>query len=144
MLFKKIPIKNNSAYLILRFSMKNKKILVVDDEEAIRKLFVTALTHKGYTVFCAESGEQALEVLDKETIRVMFLDLNLPGMSGVDLCKKVIKKTPETIAYAVTGYASNYKSSECKKAGFEDYFSKPVPLQTLFDAAQSAFKKSNS
>ena len=116
-----------------------KKILVVDDEETIRKLFKVALTQKGYTVFCAESGEQALKTLDKESIPVMFLDLNLPGMSGIDLCKKILKKTPKTIAYAVTGYVSNYKSSDCKKAGFEDYFSKPIHLQTLFDAAQNAF-----
>jgi len=121
--------------------MKNKKILVVDDEESIRKLFQAALTHKGYTVFCAESGEHALEILDKEIIPVMFLDLSLPGMSGIELCRKIIKKAPETIAFAVTGYASSYKFADCKKAGFEGYFSKPIPLTTLFNAAKDAFLK---
>ncbi len=121
--------------------MSDKKILVVDDEEAIRELFKTALTHKGYTVICAESGEEALEILKKDRIQVMFLDISLSGMNGVELCKKIIKKTPEVIAYAVTGYTSEYKSSECKKAGFKDYFSKPVPMRTLFNAAQTAFEK---
>ena len=124
--------------------MKEKKILIVDDEASIRALFKTALTQKNYTVFTAESGEKALEILDSENIPVMFLDLNLPGINGIELCRKIIKQAPETIAFAVTGYASNYKSSECKKAGFKDYFSKPVPLQTLFDAAQNAFSKMNS
>ncbi|NOX34493.1 MAG: response regulator [Deltaproteobacteria bacterium] len=121
--------------------MKEKKILIVDDEEAIRQLFKTALSHKGYTVFSAGSGEKALAILEKETIPVMFLDLNLPGMSGIELCKKILKKAPGTLTYAITGYNSNYKSLECRKAGFEGYFSKPVPLQTLFETALNAFKK---
>lgn len=124
--------------------MKEKKILIVDDEEAIRKLFKMALTLKGYRVFCADSSEHALKVIEKETIPVMFLDLNLPGMSGLDLCKIIVKKTPETIIYAVTGYAANYKSLECKEAGFKNYFSKPVPLNTIFDAAHDAFEKCHS
>ena len=120
--------------------MKEKKILVVDDEEPIRTLFKTALMHKGYTVFCAESGEQALELLEKETIPVMFLDLNMPGMSGMELCRQVLKQNPETTAYAVTGYAAAYKSRECRQVGFKDYFTKPVPLETIFNAAENAFE----
>lgn len=121
--------------------MEEKKVLIVDDEDSIREVFEIALKHKGYTVFSAESGEEALELLEKETIPVMFLDINLPGINGIDLCKKIIKKTPETIAYAVTGYASTYKSSECKAAGFDNYFAKPLPLETLFNATQHAFNK---
>lgn len=119
--------------------MNEKKILIVDDEESIRHLFSAALTHKGYTVYSAESGEKALELLREEPINVMFLDLNLPGINGIELCRKIVKSAPETVAYAVTGYASSYKSSECKKAGFTDYFSKPMPLETLYSAAEDAF-----
>lgn len=119
--------------------MSEKKILIVDDEESIRHLFSTALTHKGYRVFSAESGEKALELLKEEPINVIFLDLNLPGINGIDLCRKIVDQSPETIAYAVTGYASRYKSSECEKAGFTDYFSKPMPLETLYSAAEHAF-----
>ncbi len=123
--------------------MKENKILIVDDEQAIRTLFKTALTQKNYIVYTAESAEEALKILDKERILVMFLDLNLPGMNGIDLCRKIMRKAPDTFAFAVTGYASNYKSSECKKAGFKDYFSKPVPLQVIFDAAKNAFIQIN-
>ncbi len=121
--------------------MTEKKILIVDDEEAIRHLFKAALKHKGYTVYSAKSGEQALELLSNESISVMFLDLNLPGINGIDLCRKIIKKSPDTIAYAVTGYSSNYKSSECQNAGFSDYFSKPIHLEELYAAAQTAFEQ---
>ena len=119
--------------------MSPKKILVVDDEESIRSLFSAALTHKGYTVYSAESGEKALELLEDEPISVMFLDLNLPGINGIELCREVIRKSPDTIAYAVTGYSSNYKSAECRTAGFSGYFSKPMPLDQLWSAAEEAF-----
>ena len=121
--------------------MKEKKILIVDDEESIRCLFKTALKKKGYLVFSAESGEKALELLEQECIEVMFLDLNLPGINGIDLCRKIVQKQPETIAYAVTGYSCDYKFSECKIAGFTDYFSKPLPLEKLYAAAENAFVK---
>ena len=123
--------------------MEEKKILIVDDEEAIRELFTAALSYKGYTVFSAESGEKALELLDQEDIPVMFLDLNLPGINGIDLCRKIIEKMPKTIAYAVTGFAANYKSAECRTAGFTDYFAKPLPLEKLYTAAEKAFADSS-
>jgi len=119
--------------------MEEKHILVVDDEAPIRKLFHTALEQKGYTMASAASAEQALELMETRDFPVMFLDLSLPGMNGIDLCRHVLKKKPETIVYAVTGFASTYKSSECLKAGFRAYFTKPVSLLTLFDAAQEAF-----
>ena len=72
--------------------MKEKKILVVDDEEPIRKLFDTALKRKGFAVKSAASAEQALELIKSDTFKVMFLDLNLPGMNGIDLCKEILKK----------------------------------------------------
>lgn len=119
--------------------MKKKKILIVDDEACIRNLFTTALTIKGYTVFSAESGEKALELLEQESIRVMFLDLNLPGINGVDLCRKIIKKTPEAVAYAVTGFSPVGKDKEYEAAGFTNFFSKPLPLDKLYAAAENAF-----
>lgn len=121
--------------------MEEKKILIVDDEAPIRKLFHTALKQKGYAVSSASSAEQALELMKNDLFPVMFLDLNLPNMSGIELCQSVLKTHPETIAYAVTGYTSSYKSDECILAGFKAYFTKPISLQTLFEAAEEAFKK---
>ncbi len=122
--------------------MKEQNILIVDDEKAIRKLFRSALELKGYTVFSAESAEDAVQILEENDIPVLFLDLNLPGMNGIDLCRQVLKTKPETIAYAVTGYTSSYKSSECMEAGFKDYFTKPVSLLKIFNAAHEAFNNS--
>jgi len=72
------------------------KILVVDDEEAIRELLERAFTKAGYTVCCAGSGEGALEVLKQEDIQVMFLDLKLPELNGVELCSQIRKDKPNS------------------------------------------------
>lgn len=121
--------------------MIEKKVLVVDDEESICLLLKSALATKGYEVLTAEKPSDALNILDKKTVLVMFIDLNLPEMNGVELCREIIKRNPLTIAYAITGYASHFELAECKGAGFEDYFKKPVRLADIFNAAERAFEK---
>ena len=118
-----------------------KRILVVDDEEAIRGMMEQAFTRSGYEVRLAESAEEALDILGKENIHVMFLDLNMPGMNGVELCRKIRKDRPMAIINAVTGYTSLFELADCREAGFDDYFTKPVELDMLFKAAQDAFDK---
>jgi CheY-like chemotaxis protein len=121
--------------------MSEKRILVVDDEKQIRDMYSQAFTRAGYEVTTAESAEDALEIFKKEQFWVLFLDLNLPGMNGVDLCREIRKQYPMSIAYAVTGYASLFELSDCRDAGFEDYFTKPASLSDLLEAAEYAFKK---
>ncbi len=118
-----------------------KRILVVDDEESICMLLKSALCAKGYEVVTVNSALEALELLEQQTILVMFLDLNLPDMNGVELCRKIIKQNPLSIAYAITGYASHFELANCKEAGFEDYFKKPVSLKNIYKSAENAFEK---
>lgn len=118
-----------------------KKIIIVDDEKMIRNMLETAFTREGYDVICAESAEEALEILPTFKAQVMFLDLKLPGMDGMDLCKTIRELYPMSIVYAITGYASLYELSDCRRVGFEDYFTKPVDLKTLFKAATDSFEK---
>ncbi|MEE4363273.1 MAG: response regulator [Desulfotignum sp.] len=121
--------------------MAEKKILVVDDEKAIISLLEQAFSRKGYAVRSAMDAETALEILENETIYVMFFDLNLPGMNGIELCREIKKRRPVSVIYAITGYASLFELADCRDAGFEDYFKKPVNLSTLMDRAASAFEK---
>ncbi len=72
---------------------------------------------------------------------ILFLDLKLPGMNGLDLCRRIKKEWAMTIACAVTGYASLFEIYECREAGFDDYFTKPVDLSVLVEAAELASKK---
>ncbi len=121
--------------------MEAKKVLVVDDEEIIRDMLQEALNQGGYEVRLAGSAEEGMDILRKESIMVMFLDLNLPGMNGVELCKRIRKKNKLSIIYALTGYSNLFGLIECRDAGFDDFFTKPASIELLLEAAQDAFKK---
>lgn len=121
--------------------MRKKKILIVDDEKDILSLFKEVLEAEGYEVWVAENAEDALNILQTQSILVMFLDLKLPGMSGVDLCKKIRTENQIGIIYAMTGYSNFYGLLECRSAGFDDFFTKPVQIKTLLKAVQDAFEK---
>ncbi|MFO7913521.1 MAG: response regulator, partial [Desulfotignum sp.] len=69
--------------------MSEKRILVVDDEKQIRNIYAQAFARAGYEVTTSETAEEALEIISKASFLVFFLDLNLPGMNGVELCRKI-------------------------------------------------------
>ncbi len=119
----------------------DRKILVVDDEEPMRDVLSMAFSKEGYTVVCAASAEEALEILREQTIQVMFLDLKLPGMSGLDLCKLIRCQDPIASIFALTGYACLSDLLKCRQAGFDDCFAKPVRLSVLLKTAQDGFEK---
>jgi DNA-binding response OmpR family regulator len=121
--------------------MMEKKILFVDDEERILDMLEKLFSRANYTVRCAESAEKALDILRQESIMVMALDLKLPAMNGVELCKHIRKKNPICIIYALTGYANLFSLLECRGAGFDDLFIKPVNPEVLLKAFQEAFEK---
>jgi len=121
--------------------MSKKSILVVDDESSIRQQFAMVLSRSGYDVRAAGRPDEALQMMRENPAEVVFLDLNLPGMTGLELCREMRKSWPWTIAIAVTGYASLFELLDCREAGFEDYFIKPVSLNDLLEAAAGAFKK---
>ena len=121
--------------------MNDHKILIVDDEAAIRVMLDNAFRKVGYSVCTAASGEEALEILKHDHIPVMFLDLGLQTMSGFDLCEQIRKESPDVIIFALTGYGRLFGQREIPEAGFDDYFAKPVRIETLYRAASVAFKK---
>ena len=117
------------------------KILVADDQESIQNLFKDAFDETKYSVIAVGSGEEALELLAKENIKVLFFDLKLPGIDGLELCKKVRKFHPVAIIHAITGYNSLFELVDCRRAGFDDYFTKPFSLNLIFRAVNEAFEK---
>jgi CheY-like chemotaxis protein len=119
----------------------DKKILVVDDEELICSMLEQAFSKAGYIVRTASSAEQAIEILREDSIMVMYLDLNLPGMDGTELCKRLRIQNPLSIMHALTGYVDLFGLLDCRLAGFDDFFTKPVSIELLLESAQDAFKK---
>ncbi|MBI4632589.1 MAG: response regulator [Deltaproteobacteria bacterium] len=118
-----------------------RKILVVDDETVIRDLFDQILSAAGYDVRVAESGEQALGILKEEPIEVIFLDLKLFGMNGIELCRQIRSNHPLAIINAITGWAALFEIEECREAGFDDYFVKPVDMGVISRAVEGAFER---
>ena len=116
-------------------------ILVIDDEPSIRFAFEKKLRTAGYLVRTAESAEQALALMHAAPAAILFVDLNLPVMNGLEFCREVRKSWPWSIAIAVTGYASLFELVRCREAGFEDYFIKPVDSMELLAAAERACQK---
>ncbi len=120
-----------------------RKILVVDDHEAVRDYFEEAFDGLDYEVLSADSADQALDILTRYDIDVIFLDLKLFGMNGIELCQQIRKSKPVSIIYAVTGWSGLFDIEECREAGFDDYFTKPIKLDTLYKAVEDAFEKLN-
>ncbi|MGD2272194.1 MAG: response regulator [Desulfobacterales bacterium] len=123
--------------------MISKKILVVDDEAIIRELFEHFLSKDGYSVYTAATVEEALQILGQQSIPVMFIDLSLGlnEMNGFELGEKIRKENPNAIIYALTGYANLFNHEEFRKAGFDNWFAKPVSIHSIRLALEDAIEK---
>lgn len=121
--------------------MTRRQILVVDDEKTMREIIASSFRDEGFDVTTAESGEEALAILENEPIQLHFLDLQLPGMTGLELCRTIREKNPIAISIAMTGYVSVFHLIQCREAGFEDFIVKPFKMELLIQVANQAFEK---
>ena len=117
------------------------KVLVVDDEVSMRDMMYQALGDGGYAVLLADGSEKSLHLIDNENIAAVFLDLKLFGMNGIELCKEIRTRKPLIIMYAMTGWTGLFEIEECREAGFDDYFTKPLKLDTIYKAIDEALEK---
>src|SRR4051794_40535078 len=116
--------------------MGTRKILVVEDDESLRRVMQVQLEKAGHKTAVAADAGQALEVLNHEAQDVVITDLNLPGISGLELLKKVRTEHPETVTIVVTAYGTVTSAVDAMKAGAYDYVMKPVhsyELKVLVD-----------
>lgn len=108
-----------------------KTILIVDDEEALREALVKILEDDGYEVIAAESGERAIEILHDYPVDLMLTDIRMPGMSGIDLLKKV-REIHHTLGVIIlTGYGEIESYIEAMHFGALEYVSKPFKMNEL-------------
>lgn len=119
----------------------DRKILVVDDEAVIREWLEEAFTTQGYEPYVAENAQEAMFILNREDIYVVVLDLKLFGMNGIELCRKIRQNRPLAIIYAMTGWGALFEVEECREAGFDDYFIKPIDTDMILRAIADAFTK---
>lgn len=105
--------------------------MIVDDEEIIRESFLHWFEKLGHRVEAAASGLEALEKLEKSPFEVLFVDIKMPGMDGIELLGKVKEEYPETIVVIITAYGSIETAVKAMKMGATDYLLKPFKPEQL-------------
>ena len=111
--------------------MSGSTVLIVDDEHTLARSAKAFLADHGYEAEVASTGEQALELLERLQPDVVFADVRLPGMSGLDLLKRIRDFDPVIPVIMVTAYGSIEGAVEAVKLGAFDYVKKPVDLEEL-------------
>jgi DNA-binding NtrC family response regulator len=110
---------------------KGPRVLVVDDEPAARSAMAELLREEGYTVRSAGDAYKALGQLDDFTPDVMITDVQMPGMSGIELMKRLRERVPDVGVIVMTAFASVENAVAAMRAGADDYLSKPVHFPEL-------------
>ena len=102
-------------------SSKLKKILVVDDEEVVRDMLRNLFMRNGYEVSLAANGEEALEYLKSERLQLIILDLNMPGMSGIEVLSEIRLSFKEIPVVILTGHSTEESAIDAIRLGVEGY-----------------------
>lgn len=118
--------------------MMEKSILLVDDEEGIRKVLAITLTDMGYNVFTADNGEKALLVFKKVKPLIVISDIKMPEMGGIDLLRMLKKENPETEVIMITGHGDIDLAIKSVKYDATDFVTKPINNESLEIALKRA------
>lgn len=100
-------------------------VLVVDDEKDIREGCERILTRMDLNVLMAKKGEEALQIVDSETVDITLLDLKMPGMDGMEVLQKIRQRNKEILVIVITGFATVETAIEAMKQGAYDFIPKP-------------------
>lgn len=120
--------------------MTSYSILIVDDETLTLNNLRKALEKEGYEIYLADSGERALEIIEKFKPNLVLLDLMLPGISGLEVLKKTKEKGNEIIIIMMTAYEILEKAVEAMKLGAYDYILKPFKISDLKNTIRRALE----
>ena len=105
------------------------KILVVDDDKTVRGFLELFLKTKGFAnIVSAENGEDAVKIVEKENVKLILLDVMLPGMNGVEVLRKIKAINKDISVIMITGYPDEEKAKEAIREGVYDYIIKPFDL----------------
>ena len=108
------------------------KILIVDDEENIRWVFAQALEEKPLTVHTAASAEEALEKMANHNYLLVFTDIFMPGMGGMDLLDHIKSQQPQTHVIVMTAQDTMNNTILAMRKGAYDYISKPFDFNEIY------------
>ena len=121
--------------------MEQKTILIVDDENMMREAVASYLEKQGYHVLQAETGTQALSLLEKETVSFVILDLMLPDISGEEICSRIRRQSRIPIIM-LTAKTMEDDMLNGLNLGADDYITKPFSLKNLYARIQAVWRRS--
>ncbi len=121
--------------------MDQNKILLVDDERELSEMMARLLTTSGYRVKVAGGPGEALRILSEERFQLIITDLNMPGMNGTTLCRKIRQTDSESVIYALSSYMTDFDVERFEEIGFDGHLCKPTNSETLIEAIEGGLEK---
>jgi DNA-binding NtrC family response regulator len=117
-----------------------RSILIIDDEENIRKYLARSLDKDGFDVYTAQYGKEGINLLVQKHIDVVLLDLNLPDIHGLDVLKEIKTIDVQSVVFIITAYGDITSAVEAIKLGAYDYLTKPFEVEDIKIAINKALK----
>jgi two-component system response regulator (stage 0 sporulation protein F) len=114
--------------------LKDKKILLVDDDEWIRDSLTVYFGTEGCHILAVETAEEGIESLKQEDWDIILTDYKLPGINGLTFSKRIQEIRPDAIKILITAYKSKEVVSEARSAGIQDIIDKPFTIKTIEDS----------
>ncbi|MGO9644098.1 MAG: response regulator [Candidatus Bathyarchaeia archaeon] len=117
------------------------RILVIDDDEGIRKVITTALNDESYITDTASNGKEAIEKSKTNAYNLAIIDIHLPDMEGTQLLSELKETTPKMRKIIVTGFPEVQNAITAVKKGADDYITKPVNIDVLINSIREQLRK---
>ena len=117
------------------------KILIIDDERSIRNSLKEILVDEGYEVDVAENGVHGIEMVDKEKYNIIFCDIKMPEMDGIEVLDKLISMGVDSAVVMISGHGDIDTAVECIKKGAFDFIRKPLDLNRILITIKNATDK---
>jgi two-component system KDP operon response regulator KdpE len=125
-------------------SISQGKVLIVDDEPSIRRALRTTFGTLGFDIAEAVTGEQALPLLRSANFDAVLLDINMPGMGGIEACREIRRHYPRLAVLMLTVRDSENDKVDALEAGADDYVTKPFPIRELVARVRAAVRRSHA
>ncbi len=109
----------------------NPQVLVIDDDAVVGRSFDRVLTEQGYDVSTARSGAEALNKIEENTYDVVFTDIKMPGMNGLEVAKRIMERCPWTPVVVITGYGTAENEARAKVLGTSGFIRKPLTPEII-------------
>ncbi|MBE9535693.1 MAG: sigma-54-dependent Fis family transcriptional regulator [Proteobacteria bacterium] len=116
---------------MVSLNMKNKKILVVDDDESLRRVIEYNISEEGYEVLSVSNGKEAMAIFSKEDIALVITDLQMPELGGIELIRQLRAVSPNAMVIVITAFGTVDTAVESMKLGAFEYITKPFNREEL-------------